>query len=162
MKVFLTYASRWWERDLGIFGGTSYPAPPVDRLWYPSASWQEPGGTLTAYCLKDNARELDAMDTELRHRVVVDRIAALHPGVPAAADPVTVQSVSWSQVPYIHGAWVNWPGYDHWAFNRLRQGLGRIQFAGDWLNPLTAWMAGAFSSAGQALLRVIENASERK
>lgn len=162
VKAFVTYAHRWWEHELGIYGGTSYPDSPVDRLWYPSAAWHGPGGTLTAYCLKDNARALDAMDEETRHRVVVDRIAALHPGVPAATEPVAVHSVSWSRVPHVHGAWVNWPGYEHPAFHRLRQGLGRIQFAGDWLSPLTAWMAGAFSSAGEALLRTIENASERK
>ncbi|OKJ74328.1 hypothetical protein AMK32_35585 [Streptomyces sp. CB01883] len=102
------------------------------------------------------------MDEESRHQLVVDRIAALHPRVQAAAQPVAVHSVSWSQVPHIHGAWVNWPDYDHPAFHRLQRGLDRIQFAGDGLNPLTAWMAGAFSSAGEALLRTIENASERK
>ncbi|MFI8100307.1 flavin monoamine oxidase family protein [Streptomyces sp. NPDC086023] len=162
LKAFVTYADRWWEHELGIYGGTSYPAAPVDRLWYPNTDWHEPGGTLTAYCLKDNALELDTMDEESRHRLVVDRIAALHPGVRAAAQPVAVHSVSWSRVPHVHGAWVNWPGYDHPAFHRLQQGLDRIQFAGDWLSPLTAWMAGAFSSAGQALPRTIENASERK
>ncbi|MFD7168982.1 flavin monoamine oxidase family protein [Streptomyces violascens] len=163
VKVFLTYAQRWWEHELGIFGGTSYPASPVDRLWYPSTAWHATGGTLTAYCLKDNASQLDAMDEETRHELVIDRIAELHPGVPAAAEPVAVQSVSWSQVPYVHGAWVNWPGYyDLPAFQRLRQGMGPVQFAGDWLNPLTAWMAGAFSSAGEALLRTIQNACERR
>ncbi|MFG3024963.1 flavin monoamine oxidase family protein [Streptomyces sp. NPDC048254] len=162
VKAFVAYAQRWWEHELGIYGGTSYPDSPVDRLWYPSAAWHGPGGILTAYCLKDNARALDAVDEETRHRMVVDRIAALHPGVSAATEPVAVHSVSWSRVPHVHGAWVNWPGYEHPAFRRLQQGLGRIQFAGDWLSPLTAWMAGAFSSAGEALLRTIENASERK
>ncbi|MEU8927781.1 FAD-dependent oxidoreductase [Kitasatospora sp. NPDC048545] len=163
VKVFLTYAQRWWERELGIFGGTSYPASLIDRLWYPSTAWHATGGTLTAYSLKDNASQLDAMDEETRHELIVDRIAELHPGIPAAAEPVAVQSVSWSQVPYIHGAWVNWPGYyDLPVFQRLHQGMGRVQFAGDWLNPLTAWMAGAFSSAGEALLRTIQNACERR
>ncbi|MFJ8928010.1 flavin monoamine oxidase family protein [Streptomyces sp. NPDC102364] len=161
VKAFVTYAHRWWEHSLGIYGGTSYPAAPIDRLWYPSTAWDRPGGTLTAYSLKDNARELDAMDEELRHRVIVDRIATLHPGVPDATEPVAVHSVSWSRMPHVHGAWVNWPGYDHPAYHRLRQGLGQIQFAGDWLSPLTAWMAGAFSSAGEALLRTIVNANER-
>ncbi|MFI8281035.1 flavin monoamine oxidase family protein [Streptomyces sp. NPDC085929] len=161
VKAFLTYDQRWWERELGIFGGTSYPCAPIDRLWYPNAAWHETGGTLTAYCLKDNARELDVMDEASRNRVILDRVAALHPGVPAAAEPVAIQSVSWAQVPHVNGAWVNWPGYEHPAFRRLQQGLGRVQFAGDWLHPLTAWMAGAFSSAGEALLRTIQNASER-
>lgn len=100
VKAFLTYDQRWWERDLGTFGGTSYPCAPIDRLWYPNAAWHEAGGTLTAYCLKDNARELDAMDEATRNRVILDRVAALRPGVPAATEPVAIQSVSWSQVPH--------------------------------------------------------------
>ncbi|MER6394342.1 FAD-dependent oxidoreductase [Streptomyces sp. NPDC001523] len=135
---------------------------PVERLWYPSESWQGTGGSLTAYCLKDNARELDAMDDDDRHRLIVQRVASLHPGVPAAAEPLAVRSVSWSQVPDIEGAWVNWPSYPDPAFLRLQQGWDRIQFAGDWLSPLTAWMAGAFSSAGAALLNIIDSASERQ
>lgn len=162
VKAFVTYADRWWENELGIYGGTSYPGAPVDRLWYPSTAWHDRGGTLTAYCLKDNAAALEAMDEKSRHRVVVERIAELHPGVQAASTPVAVHSVSWSRVPHVHGAWVNWPGYEDPAFHRLRAGLDRVQFAGDWLSPLTAWMAGALSSAGEALLRTIEYAHERK
>ncbi|MFE5220258.1 MULTISPECIES: hypothetical protein [unclassified Streptomyces] len=33
LKAFVTYGDRWWEHELGIYGGTSYPAAPVDRLW---------------------------------------------------------------------------------------------------------------------------------
>ncbi len=162
VKVFVTYDNRWWENELGIYGGTSYPGAPVDRLWYPNTAWHDPGGTLTAYCLKDNAAALEAMDEKARHRVVVEQIAQLHPGARAASAPVAVHSVSWSKVPHVRGAWVNWPGYEDPAFHRLRAGLGRVQFAGDWLSPLTAWMAGALSSAGEALMRTIDHAHERK
>ncbi|MFD4434212.1 FAD-dependent oxidoreductase, partial [Nocardia sp. NPDC058497] len=44
IKVFLTYPQRWWERKLGIFGGTSYPADPVEGRGFPSARWSQAGG----------------------------------------------------------------------------------------------------------------------
>ncbi|MFD4434213.1 FAD-dependent oxidoreductase, partial [Nocardia sp. NPDC058497] len=109
-----------------------------------------------AYCLKSNAATLDALDPRDRHTAVLETIAALHPDIPAAAEPSDVQSISWSQVAHLQGAWVNWPSYEHHAYTRLAAGMGSVQLAGDWLNPLTAWMSGAFASATSAMLNLMK------
>jgi monoamine oxidase len=160
VKVFLTYPQRWWEQELGIFGGTSYPAGPVTRLWYPSDHLGEQvGGTLVAYCVTAAAEHLDSLTEQARHETVVRAVADLHPEVAAARHPQSVSSVSWRRVPEIKGAWVNWPSYDHPAFHRVLEGSDRVQFAGDWLHPLTAWMSGAFASATAAVMRTLDDIS---
>jgi monoamine oxidase len=159
VKTLVGYTDRWWERRLGIYGGTSFAAHPVEKVWYPSAGLGGGGGILTTYSLRDNAARLGALAPAERVAQTMDCLVGMH-GTMAGRGVTGAVSVSWLDVPHIRGAWVNWPSYEDAAFGRLCAGMGRIQFAGDWLSPLTAWQAGAYESAAQALLRLIEHTRE--
>lgn len=157
VKTFVAYESRWWEREEGIYGGTSFIDQLVDRVWYPSRGFGSDGGVLTAYSLKDRAYRLGEMGTEERVSSTLESLRLLH-GNFALLPIVDAFSVSWQHVPFIEGAWVNWSDYADQHFRRLAAGHGRVRFAGDWMSPLTAWMAGAFESAGQAAISLVQQA----
>lgn len=150
---------RWWEEDLGIFGGVSYTTRDIEQIWYPSDGFFEQYGMLvTSYNDGDKAHEWHKLPPQTRAeiaRVSTDRV---HPGYgKELRHPI---SFSWRNVPFSWGAWPIWEPDDSADvtanFRELIRPEGRVYFAGDIASLWAGWMEGAFAAAHSAVAAINE------
>jgi monoamine oxidase len=153
-KTLLQYPRRFW-RAQGL-SGYAITDLSAGTTW--EATVDQPGqqGVLIAYA----AGALGERQLELSDRALVDAVAAgvtaTFPGqVPA---PVEAQPVRWPLMPYSGGAYVAWEPRQLSAwYGPLREGTGRLRFAGEHTAELSGYMEGAVRS-GQRVASEIDAA----
>ncbi|MEV4352612.1 FAD-dependent oxidoreductase [Actinoplanes sp. NPDC049596] len=149
-KLGLEYGRRWWETDLGIYGGSTSTDLDLQQIWYPSSGFHGPRGLLVGYYnFGTDAETYAALAPSDRAERAVSLGEQIH-GAQFRTDLVSSFSVSWSRVPYLEGAWAA-PPYGSPAVTVLQAPAGRVFFAGDWLSHTVAWQHGAFVSARAAV-----------
>ncbi|GAA0470745.1 flavin monoamine oxidase [Paractinoplanes deccanensis] len=156
-KIGLEYASRWWETELGIYGGSTDTDLDLRQVWYPSSGFHSPRGLVVGYYnFGPDAEAYASLAPRDRAARAVSLGERIH-GPRFRTELASSFSVSWSRVPHLEGAWAT-PPYGSPAFALLRSPAGRVLFAGDWLSHTVAWQHGAFVSARAAVTAVHERA----
>ncbi|MFC4068800.1 flavin monoamine oxidase family protein [Actinoplanes subglobosus] len=150
-KIGLEYRSRWWERDLRIYGGSTQTDLDIGQVWYPSHDFHAPRGLLVGYYhFADAAEAYGALPPAERTARAVERGERIH-GPKYRTELDSAFSVAWHRTPHLEAAWNYAPWDDNTAFRLLLQPAGRVYFAGDWLSQAVAWQHGAFLSARAAV-----------
>jgi monoamine oxidase len=148
---------RWWEEDLGIYGGVSYTTRDIEQIWYPSNGFFEPMGTIvTSYNDGDVGHQWHMMSADERSeaaRLSTDRV---HPGYgKELLEPI---SLSWRNVPFAWGAWPAWEPDDSPEvtanYREIVRPDGRVFFAGDIASLWAGWMEGGFAAAHAAVTEI--------
>ncbi|MEQ8206328.1 MAG: FAD-dependent oxidoreductase [Woeseia sp.] len=150
---------RWWEEDLGIFGGVSYTTRDIEQIWYPSNGFFEKYGTIvTSYNDGEVGHQwhmLSPQDRAAAARVSTDHV---HPGYGKELQhPI---SFAWRTVPFSWGAWPAWEPDDSDAttamYGQMIEPEGSVYFAGDIASLWAGWMEGAFAAAHSAVALIDE------
>ncbi|HNP36192.1 MAG TPA: FAD-dependent oxidoreductase [Woeseiaceae bacterium] len=145
---------RWWEEDLGIYGGVTYTTRDIEQIWYPSEGFFNKYGTLvTSYNDGDVGHQWHMLAPEERAALARTSTDHVHPGYGKdLTDPV---SVAWRTIPFIWGAWPAWEPDDSAEVTRMFSDIirpeGRVYFAGDIASLWAGWMEGAFAAAHTAV-----------
>jgi monoamine oxidase len=151
-KVALQMGSRFWEERYGIYGGITWSDDDITQIWYPSEGFQSAKGVvLAAYCWDDevSARWEGLSPTERLEKAVVEG-ERIHPEYRAEAENGI--SIAWAKVPNLEGCTFAWADDDIDRFcDRVRDGDGRVYFAGDQVSHLPGWQEGAMQSAMRAV-----------
>jgi monoamine oxidase len=150
---------RWWEEDLGIYGGVTYTTRDIEQIWYPSNGFFEPLGIiLTSYNDGASAHEWHKLPPAERAELARKSTDRVHPGYgKELKDPI---AHSWRNVPFAWGAWPAWepddsPGVTAFFADIVRS-EGRVHFGGDIASLWAGWMEGAFAAAHKALHEIDE------
>ncbi|WFE28782.1 FAD-dependent oxidoreductase [Solwaraspora sp. WMMD791] len=145
-KIGIEYRSRWWERDLRIYGGITETDLDLAHVWYPSHDFHAERGLIVGYYNTGSAaRSYGLLTPAERHDRAITQGVKIH-GERYRTEAATSFSVAWHRVRHIEGAWVSAP-YGSPAYDLLLRPAGRVYFAGDWLSRTPAWQHGALLSA---------------
>jgi monoamine oxidase len=159
VKVAFESSRRWWESDLGIYGGISWTSRDINQIWYPSSGFNHKKGILVgAYIWTPQvARRFAAMRPARRVATVRDGVDQLHPGYGRQIDRGV--AVAWSKLPFAGGAWVD-RGNEEWqaAYPVLRRPVGPVYFAGEHMSMLNQWQEGAVRSAQEVVTAIAAEA----
>lgn len=148
---------RWWEEDLGIYGGVSYTTRDIEQIWYPSNGFFEQLGTIvTSYNDGEVGHRWHMLSPNERAeaaRLSTDRV---HPGYgKELLDPI---SLSWRNEPFAWGAWPAWEPDDSPEvtayYREIVRPEGRVFFAGDIASLWAGWMEGGFAAAHTAVTEI--------
>lgn len=146
-KTLLQYPRRFW-RDQGL---SSYALTDTAAGSTWEATVDQPGreGVLVSYSSGDLGLEmLELSDAEVVEAVTAG-VAEVFPG--SVPEPVEAQPVRWPLMPYSGGAYVAWaPGQLSTSYGPLREGTGRLRFAGEHTAELSGYMEGAVRSGHRA------------
>ncbi|MEU6516565.1 flavin monoamine oxidase family protein [Streptomyces sp. NPDC046978] len=147
-KIGLEYRSRWWEKDLRIFGGITETDMDLDHIWYPSYGHLGDRGLIIGYYNTGAHSEVySALTPAERLERAVAQGVMIH-GDKYRTELAASFSHQWKLVPHLEGAWHSMPGGpDAPAYAPLNKPRGNVYFAGDYLSYLDAWQHGAISSA---------------
>jgi len=149
-KIGLEYRSRWWERDLRIYGGRTETDLDLWQVWYPSHDFHAERGLLVGYYnVGPVADTYGRLTPAERVERAVTLGARLH-GDKYRTELASSFSVSWQRMPYLEAAWVA-PPWGTPEYDLLLKPAGRVYFAGDWLSRAVAWQHGALVSARAAV-----------
>jgi monoamine oxidase len=145
-KIGLEYRSRWWEKDLRIYGGITETDLDLAHIWYPSDGFHAERGLIVGYYNTGaNALAYGALTPPERTERAIAQGVKIH-GDKYRTEFATSYSQAWHRTPYLQGAWTS-PPWGTAAYNLLLRPAGRVYFAGDWLSHEVAWQHGAFVSA---------------
>lgn len=154
---------RWWEEDLGIYGGVTYTTRDIEQIWYPSEDYfQQNGIIVTSYNDGEIGHAWHMLPPAERAKAARISTDHVHPGYGKELEsPI---SLAWRTVPYSWGAWPIWEPDDSADvtanFEALIQPERRVFFAGDIASLWAGWMEGAFAASHAALRAIAErNAS---
>ena len=147
-KIGLEYKSRWWEKDLRIFGGITETDMDLDHIWYPSYGHLGDRGLIIGYYNTGAHSDVySALTPAQRLERAVAQGVMIH-GDKYRTELAASFSHQWKLAPYLEGAWHSMPGGpDAPAYAPLNMAQGNVYFAGDYLSYLDAWQHGAISSA---------------
>jgi len=158
-KVALQMRSRFWEERYGIYGGISWSDDDVTQIWYPSEGFHSAKGiVLGAYCWDDDvSRRWEALTPAERVEKAVTEGERVHPEYRDEAENGI--SIAWHKVPHLEGCTFAWPEDDVDRFcARVREGDGRVAFAGDQVSHLPGWQEGAMQTALRAVSAISRRA----
>lgn len=146
-KIGLQFKRRFWEEDDGIYGGISRTNMDINQIWYPSFGLQGKKGVLIGYYnFYSRAESVGALPVAEREKLALVQGGKIHPQYPAEFE--NSFSLAWHRIPYNAGGWAV---YDDTTRKKYYPALlepdDTIYFAGEHTTYLTAWMAGAFTSA---------------
>ena len=148
---------RWWEEDLGIYGGVSYTTRDIERIWYPSNGFFESLGTIvTSYNDGEVGHRWHMMSADDRAKAARLSTDRVHPGYgKELLEPI---SLSWRNMPFAWGAWPAWEPDDSPEvtanYREIVRPEGRVFFAGDIASLWAGWMEGAFAAAHAAITEI--------
>ena len=143
----MQFKRRFWEEDDGIYGGISRTDLDINQIWYPSFGFMEKKGVLIGYYnFYSRAEAVGALTLADRQKLALEQGQKIHPQYATEFD--NAFSLAWHRIPYSEGGWAT---YDDTTRRKYYPALlepdGPIYFAGEHTTYLTAWMAGAFTSA---------------
>ncbi|MAR07829.1 MAG: monoamine oxidase [Cyanobium sp. NAT70] len=141
---------RFWEEDLGIYGGISFTNLPNQQIWYPNRDFHNPAGgfLVMAYSALKYGEALGKLKPKQRCELTVELAKRIHPQIEDELNDSTLLTIAWQNVPHIRSPWVAWTPelYQKW-FSTVAKPCGSVAFAGDWCSHLPAWQEGAIRSA---------------
>lgn len=146
-KIGLQFKRRFWEEDDGIYGGISRTNMDINQIWYPSFGLHGQKGVLTGYYnFYSRAEAVGAMSVPEREKLALAQGGKIHPQYPAEFE--NSFSLAWHRIPYSGGGWAVYDDATRKKYYpALLESDDNIYFAGEHTTYLTAWMAGAFTSA---------------
>ncbi|KAB7729270.1 NAD(P)-binding protein [Rudanella paleaurantiibacter] len=146
-KIGLQFKRRFWEEDDGIYGGISRTDMDINQIWYPSFGFMGNKGVLIGYYnFYSRAEAVASLSIAERQKIALEQGAKIHPQY--AAEFENSFSLAWHRIPYSEGGWALYDDASRRKFYpALLEPDGNIYFAGEHTTYLTAWMAGAFTSA---------------
>jgi monoamine oxidase len=123
----------------------------INQIWYPSFGFQGRKGVLIGYYnFYGRAEAVGAMTVAEREKLALAQGVKIHPQYPTEFE--NSFSLAWHRIPYSGGGWST---YDENTRKKYYPALmepdDNIYFAGEHTTYLTAWMAGAFTSARRAV-----------
>lgn len=159
-KIGLQFKRRFWEEDDWIYSGISRTNMDINQIWYPSYGFQGKKGVLIGYYnFYSRAEAVGALTLPEREKLALEQGRNIHPQYPAEFE--NSFSLAWHRVPYSGGGWAT---YDENTrkkyFPALLEPDGNVYFAGEHTTYLTAWMAGAFTSAHRAVESICARVGE--
>jgi len=155
-KILLQFKTRFWEKEDGIYGGSSVTDLPIRFVYYPSHNFDETnGGVLIAsYTWGDEARGWDSLSEKNQIRFSLDQIAQLH-GEYVKNHFVTGFVQSWAKDRFSYGeAAMFYGGQLEELQPYIPSAEGKIHFAGEHTSLKHAWIEGALESGIRAALEV--------
>jgi monoamine oxidase len=146
-KIGLQFKRRFWEEDDHIFGGITKTNMNITQIFYPSYGYLGPKGVLVGYYhFHQMAAEMGNLPLEEREKRALAEGGKIHPQYPAEFEKSF--SLAWQKIKYSMGGWASYSSQtrqDH--YDTLLKPDGNLYLAGEHTTYLTAWMAGAFTSA---------------
>jgi monoamine oxidase len=150
-------APRFWEQDDRIYGGLSWLEHPVRVLWYPSNDLNTAQGLLVAgYVTGDGAAEFGQQPLDQQYAASAEAVELLHPGhAQSLRHPL---AVSWEQVRFSEGPWLQREHFPADAHALLEVPQGRIYLASDGLGQsgIGIWQESAANAARRAVGQLAE------
>jgi monoamine oxidase len=154
---------RFWETDYRTYGGLSWIEHPARLLWYPSNDLNTRDGLLVAgYVTGEGADRFGAKALEEQYATSQEAVELLHPGYSRhLRHPL---AVSWEQIPYSEGPWLQREHFAAEASALLEAGFGRVYVAGDGLvqSGVGIWQESAANSARHVVAQLAERITEQQ
>ena len=155
VKIGFQAERRFWEEDLGIYGGISWTDQDITQMWYPATGYHRQKGVFVAAYTWNNTWDPEgtqpATNPYFANRTPAERLVEakrqverIHAG--AAAELEHGISRAWGKVPFQVGAWAD-DTFQYQAHGELSQPDGRVYFAGEHVSYLPGWQEGAVLSA---------------
>jgi monoamine oxidase len=172
-KVALWTKNRFWEKNNGIYGGSTTTDLISGAIIYPSdnaldadgtkprdpAVSDQPGVFLACYTWGQDARRLGAMPATEREDLVIQQVSQIHPELQHRDMILGRASWAWDTYRWCGGAFAF---YQPGQFTRIHQHViapeGRIYFAGEHCSHSHSWMQGALESAESAVAALLARA----
>lgn len=150
-KIGLQFKRRFWEEDDGIYGGITRTNMDINQIWYPSFGFMGQKGVLIGYYnFYSRAEAVGNLSLPERQKLALEQGIKIHPQYANEFD--NAFSLAWHRIPYSEGGWATYDDNTRRKFYpALLEPDGTIYFAGEHTTYLTAWMAGAFTSARRAV-----------
>ncbi|WP_122846369.1 flavin monoamine oxidase family protein [Pseudomonas viridiflava] len=154
---------RFWETDYRTYGGLSWVEHPARLLWYPSNDLNTAEGLLVAgYVTGEGAAAFGKLPLEAQHATSREAVELLHPGYSRhLRHPL---AVSWEQIPFSEGPWLQRERFPADASALLEAGHGRVYFAGDGLvqSGVGIWQESAANSARHVVSQLAEQVVQQR
>jgi monoamine oxidase len=153
-KVMLQMRTRFWK-NLGLGGlDLAHAEGKFERLH--DVSVVQPGttGVLATYDEGQSAQRRDELPSAQRVASGLSSVADVLPD--ARQNFIAGAHYSWAEDPWEGGAWAQFGKGHFGAVNTLAQGVGPIQFAGDWMTVDSGWMQGALTSGRLAVTHILQ------
>ena len=153
---------RFWETDYRTYGGLSWIEHPARLLWYPSNDLNTREGVLVAgYVTGEGADVFGGQPLNQQYAASRQAVELLHPGYSRhLRNPL---AVSWEQIPYSEGPWLQREHFPAEAHALLEQPHGRVYFAGDGLvqSGVGIWQESAANSARHVVAQLAERITQQ-
>ncbi|MDE1169374.1 MAG: FAD-dependent oxidoreductase [Pseudomonas sp.] len=156
-------APRFWEQQDRIYGGLSWLDHPARILWYPSNNLNHAQGLLVAgYVTGEGAAAFGQQPLADQYAASAQAVELLHPGqAEKLRHPL---AVSWEQVPFSEGPWLQREHFPADAHALLEEPQGRVYLASDGLvqNGVGIWQESAANSARRVVGQLAEHVIEQR
>jgi len=154
---------RFWETDYRTYGGLSWIEHPARLLWYPSNDLNTREGLLVAgYVTGVGADVFGAQPFKAQYATSKEAVELLHPGYShQLRHPL---AVSWEQIPYSEGPWLQREHFPADASALLEEPHGRVYFAGDGLvqSGVGIWQESAANSARHVVGQLADRVTQQR
>lgn len=162
VKVALGFRSRFWEKpgphSQRMAGGQSNTDLPVRSVVYPSFGIDQPGPAyiLASYCWQNDADKFSHLTQEQMFEACLRHVVELHGEVAREEYLGHGASIVWNQDPLAGGGFEFFaPGQFLQKFLDAREPEGRFHFAGEHLDMVHYWIAGAYDSAFRTVWEIL-------
>ncbi|MBR9920895.1 MAG: NAD(P)-binding protein [Bacteroidetes bacterium] len=162
VKVALGFKSRFWEKEgphsTHMAGGQSNTDLPVRSVVYPSFGIGEPGPAyiLASYCWQNDADKFSHLTQEQMFQACLQDVIRLHGKVAEEEYLGHGAAVVWNEDPFAGGGFEFFaPGQFLEKFLVAREPEGRFHFAGEALDMVHYWIAGAYDSAFRTVWEIL-------
>ncbi len=156
-KVALHCREAFWIRD-GITGGGSAQGGLSRQTYYPDADADDSSVLLGSYTIAEDADVLGQLSEPVRHAVVTDELAELHPRLREPETVLETMSVAWGERRWHKGCvarrWGVTDAERARAAQRAACPQGRLFFAGEHCSISPAWINAGIESALSAVAQI--------
>lgn len=156
-KVALHCREAFWIRD-GIAGGGSAPGGLSRQTYYPDAGADGGSVLLGSYTIAEDADVLGQLSEPVRHAVVTDELAELHPQLRQPETVLETMSVAWGERRWNKGCaarrWGMTDAERAREVERAARPQGRLFFAGEHCSISPAWVNAGIESALGAVAQI--------
>ncbi len=156
-KVALHCREAFWGRD-GIAGGGSAPGGLSRQTYYPDAGGDDGSVLLGSYAIAEDADVLGKLSEPVRHAVVTDELAELHPQLRQSETVLETMSVAWGERRWSKGCtarrWGITDAERAHEVERATRPQGRLFFAGEHCSISPAWINAGIESALRAVAQI--------
>ncbi|SDM17387.1 monoamine oxidase [Catalinimonas alkaloidigena] len=146
-KIGIQFKRRFWEEDDLIYGGISKTNQDITQIFYPSYAFMAKKGVLKGYYnFHQRAEILGNLSPADRLKAAMEQGGRIHPQYHEEFE--NAFSLYWPKIAYSKGGWAHYTDENRKEhYPALLEPDGPYYFAGEHVSYLTAWMAGALTSA---------------